>query len=374
MSDVLRLLSSAAEVAEVLRAAAAWSTAFDFCTPAVDSRLGRCPLWRDLSAPQHRVRHAFVALDGLRSEPHALEELHRRGVLRLVPAADGSFRPHLFRFRRGDQYRIITGSGALVPTGMIAPLDAVTLWEGNELCSFAAEAERLLARAKHHAHVPEPEELKKYASLFFDGSAHRDSLAEIGAPLMRRTACDGELRDLEIISRARTVRDAMAKLKEQLMDAATTKARATVGYQGGSATETVHWSTPLGVWSLFKKLDNRHWNCFGVERPNSVKSLQITVEVNPPLDGIDRKMGGAIAREPGSGKQYLVHRGRIGGGQRGIGADLFWSRFRGGVYMREPDRKEPSRVVIVGAIGDPSFASSVAAFVHEVGRIKRAAT
>jgi hypothetical protein len=373
VSDALRLLSSPGEVTEALTAAAAWSTEFDLCSPAVDSRLGQWPLWRELFADERRVRRAFVGVDGLRSEPHALEHLHRLGVLRFVPAADGSFRSHLFRFRRGNQVRIITGSGALLPDGVMAPLEAITWWEGDELGSYAVEAERLFSRAQQLAHVPEPEELKKYASMYFEATPHRESLTAIGAPLIRRTAFDGELIDLEVIDGARAVRDAMATVKEQLISAATTKARHTVGYHGGSATETVYWSAPLGMWSLFKKLENRYWNCFGVERPESTKSLQITVEVNPPLEGVDRKMGGAIAREPGSGKQYLVHRGRIGGGQRGIGAELFWSRFRGGVQMREPGREDLSRVVIVGEIGAASFSRDLAAFVHEVGRIKRAA-
>ncbi len=129
------------------------------------------------------------------------------------------------------------------------------------------------------------------------------------------------------------------------------------------------------MWALFKKLENRYWNCFGVQRPDAApKSLQITVEANPPLEGLDRKMGGAIAREPGSARRYLVHRGRIGGGQKGIGAELFWSRFRGGVQMREPGRTDMSRVVVVGEIGAASFTRDLAAFVHEVGRIKRAAS
>ncbi|HVY45488.1 MAG TPA: hypothetical protein VHB21_06390 [Minicystis sp.] len=68
-----------------------------------------------------------------------------------------------------------------------------------------------------------------------------------------------------------------------------------------------------------------------------------------------------------------MHRGRIGGGQKGVGAELFWSRFRGGAAMREPDREEPSRVVVVGKVGAPDFVRDVAGFVHEVGRIKAAA-
>lgn len=67
------------------------------------------------------------------------------------------------------------------------------------------------------------------------------------------------------------------------------------------------------------------------------------------------------------------HRGKIGGGEKGVGADPIWSRFRGGLKMREAGREDPSWVLIVGEVGATSFPGTIAAFVHEVGRIKRAA-
>lgn len=373
MSDALQLLSAPGDVAAALVSATDWSTDLDFCTPAVASRLGQWPLWRGLLAHARRIRRAFVAADGLRSEPHALEELHRLGVLRFVPVADGSFRSHVFRFRRDGRVRVITGAGALVPDGVMAPLEATTVWEGDEFGAYAVETERLFARAHQLGHVPDPEELQKYATLYFEAAPHRDALTAIGAPLIRRTAFDGELIDLEVVESARAVADAVKTAKQQLTEAATLTARQTLGFHGGSIEATLLWSSPLGMWSFFKKVEDRYWNYFGVERPDPAKSMQITVQVNVPLEGIDRKTGGAIAREPSTGKVFLVHRGRIGGGQKGVGADLFWSRFRGGVGMREPGREEPSRVVIVGEVGAASLPRDVAAFVHEVARIKRAA-
>lgn len=196
MTTALRLLSSPDDVARALVSAAEWATEFDLCTPAVDSRLGRWPVWSALLQSERRLRHAFVALDRLTSEPHAVEYLHRLGSLRLVPAADGSFRSHLFRFRRGDRVRVISGAGSFVPEGVMAPLAAVTVWEGDELGPYAIEAERLFTEARRLAHVPELDDLARYAALYFDASVHRKSLTEIGAPLIRRTACDGELLDL----------------------------------------------------------------------------------------------------------------------------------------------------------------------------------
>lgn len=368
---MLRLLSSPKDVAEALVASTAWSTQLDLCTPAVDSHLGKWPLWRELLGDERRVRHAYVAVDAMRSEPHALEHLHRLGVLRLVPAADGSFRAHVLRFRQANTVRIFAGTGALVPDGVMAPLEATTLWEGDALAPYAVETDRLFARAKQLAHVPEPAELRKYAALYFQAAPFRDALSEVGAPLIRRTAFDGEVCDLELVEGAMDVRRAAKSVREHLAEAATASMRETIGFHGGNFEATLAWSSALGMWSLCRKAEVDYGHYFGVERPGTVKSLQITVQVNVPHAGVDRKRGGAIAREPGTGKLFLVHRGKLGGGQKGVGAELFWSRFRGGVPMREPGREEGSRVVIVGEIGAPSFARDVAAFVHEVARIKR---
>ena len=375
MTESLRLLSTPGAVTEALTAAAEWAADFDVCTPSVDSHLGRWPLWNTLfHAKGARPKRAFVALDAMGSEPHALEDLHRLGVLRLVPAADGSFRTHVLRFRRGGRVRIFLGSGALLPAGHMAPLEAATLWEGDARAQHAVEVESVFARAAHLAHVPDPEELRAYSRLYLHASPLRDELATLAAPLSRRTAFDGEPIELELVVEKRVVREAMRTLKRQMVGVATSSTFQSIGFHGGTLRRKVHWSAPLGLWSLCGELDNRYWNSFGVGRPDGAGTLAITVEVNPPLDGVNRRTGGAIARAAGDGKLYLVHRGRIGGGQKGIGAELFWSRFRGGVPLREPGRQESSRVVIVGELGAESFPRDAAAFVHTVRRIKQAAT
>jgi hypothetical protein len=196
----------------------------------------------------------------------------------------------------------------------------------------------------------------------------------LGAPFIRSTARDADMPELELVVDKKTTHRVMKAVREQLLAVATHRRRQKIGFHGGSETYTIHWCPPLKMWVLFNELDNRYWNSFGVARPDPDRALQITVEVNPPLEGMDRKVGGAFARDPHTGDIYLVHRGRIGGGQKGIGADLFWSRFRGGVRMREPGREETSRVVVVGKVGASEFARDVAGFVHEVGRIKAAAS
>ena len=87
--------------------------------------------------------------------------------------------------------------------------------------------------------------------MFFEAVPHRDALAGIGAPLIRRTAFDGEMIDLEVVDGARPVREAMATMKGQLSAAATLTARQTLGFHRQTAEELAHYARAC-VDILFK--------------------------------------------------------------------------------------------------------------------------
>lgn len=367
-----RVLSSSGAVRAALSEALAWCEEYALCTPVVDSARGAFPEWALLLQHAQKLRVAYVALDGLQTEPAALEHLHSLGVLRFVPAADGSFRANLFRFKRGDEVRTLVGAGRLAPAGMMAPLAAWVDWSGRSLDAFAIDVEGTLRRAGEHARVPTPDELEAYARAYFDGQELWDRLVELGAAFMQAPSRDVDLPELHVLTEARDIRAAQARLREQLEAAANWSGKQAVGHRGGSAPVTVHWCASLKLWATFGKLENRYWNAFGTARPDADATLAITVEINPPLTGIDRKMAGAFARDPVTRDVYLLHRGRIGGGAEGVGAELFWRRFRGGAQVVEPGREDRARVVVVGKLGAPDFPRDLASFVHEVGRIKRA--
>lgn len=367
-----RVLSEPGALQAAIEDACEWCEALTFATPAAASNAGKWSMWQSLERNAAKIRCAYVALDGMRSEPAALAWFQEHDCLRLVPAADGSFRANVFRFQKGSDVRVIMGAGQLTPPGLMASLDALVLWEGAALDPFAVSIDALLARAKEKAHVPSAEELADYARAYYSGAELWDQLFELGAPFIRTTARDADMPELVLVEGKKAVARAMKLARKQLLEVATVRRRQRIGFHGGNDIFTTHWCPALKIWALFQDLDNRYWNCFGIARPDPDKSLRITVQVNPPFEGLDRKIGGAFARDPHTDDTYFVHRGRIGGGQKGIGSQLFWSRFRGGANMREPGADEPSRVVVVGRVGALDFARDVAGFVHEVARIKAA--
>jgi hypothetical protein len=143
-----------------------------------------------------------------------------------------------------------------------------------------------------------------------------------------------------------------------------------VGYQGESQKLRASWSKKLDIWWVGETSGNRYWNAFGTGEPewNSGYSHSITCEINPPFQGINRSIAGVFAKDP-NGKLYLLHRGKIGGGKKGIGKTKFENEYRG-VWVPVEDGSEFSRLALIASFESSRFGEQVADFVHQVERIK----
>lgn len=97
--------------------------------------------------------------------------------------------------------------------------------------------------------------------------------------------------------------------------------------------------------------------------PRQNSMLPIVCEINPPLEGLDKRVQGAFACD--NGHIWLLHRGKIGGGKPGIGRKLFFENYLGEVREISNDR-----FAIIGDINSPDFIERVKNFVQEVERIK----
>jgi hypothetical protein len=142
-----------------------------------------------------------------------------------------------------------------------------------------------------------------------------------------------------------------------------------LGHPGASIRVKVAWSERLGIWFFSRKIaGHRYWNALGVGRPEGGSHISITCEINFPLCGIDRRTGGAFA-EDGAGRVFVVHRGKLGGGRKGVGKGLFENRYRG-VWEVMDDGGEETSVAIIGVLNSPRFARQIAQFVRKIDRIK----
>jgi hypothetical protein len=145
-----------------------------------------------------------------------------------------------------------------------------------------------------------------------------------------------------------------------------------LGHQGAGFPAKVLWSKSLGIWKFSRAIKEvRHWNAFGVGKPGTSSVLSIASEINFPWVQIDRKTGGAFA-EDAWGNVFVIHRGKIGGGKKGIGKSLFEHNYRG-VWSFMEDGDSISQVAVIGALNSPRFALQAAQFVKKIEILKSTA-
>jgi hypothetical protein len=145
-----------------------------------------------------------------------------------------------------------------------------------------------------------------------------------------------------------------------------------LGHQGASFNAKVNWSKKLGIWIFSHTIkETRYWNAFGVGKPHQGALLSITAEINFPWEAIDRKTGGAFARDY-RGNIFVIHRGKIGGGKKGVGKSLFEHNYRG-VWSYMGDGDSLTQVAVIGALSSPRFALQIAQFVKKIELMKAAA-
>lgn len=97
--------------------------------------------------------------------------------------------------------------------------------------------------------------------------------------------------------------------------------------------------------------------------------IPITCEINFPVNGINRRIGGAFLTDS-TGDIFVAHRGKIGGGKKGIGKSLFEDQYRGRWEIVEDNGFE-TEVALISALKLPRFVNQVRQLVFEVNRITK---
>ena len=147
------------------------------------------------------------------------------------------------------------------------------------------------------------------------------------------------------------------------------KIRVKLGHQGANFDARVTWSKKLNLWFYAQTIQGvRYWNAFGRGKPAASGKLTITAEINFPWKNINRKTGAAFARDR-QNRIYVIHRGTIGGGKKGVGKTLFEENYRG-VWAWMEDGGSLSQVAVVGCLGSSRFALQAAGFVEKIEKLK----
>lgn len=174
---------------------------------------------------------------------------------------------------------------------------------------------------------------------------------------------------LRVLTNASDIKRAQQQLVSKMQAYVDEEIPVVIGYQGGRFKGKVKWSKKLGVWIYNGRgLKNKYLNLFGIGKPVKGSMIPIACEINIPAKGIERRVGGAFAKDE-SGNIYLVHRGRIGGGKKGIGKQLFEDKYRG-EWVEVEDGKVISDIALIGALRSSRLGLQIKQFINEVVRIK----
>jgi len=173
---------------------------------------------------------------------------------------------------------------------------------------------------------------------------------------------------LRVLDDESVIRRCRRQLLRALRPHVTGRIAVRIGHPGESVRARVFWAEGPGLWFHAGAVaGERYLHAFGVGRPSDGGAVSSTIEINIPVSGLDRKIGGAFARDDG-GRVFLVHRGRIGG-RRGVGKSLFESHYRG-VWSEVEEGDARSAVVVIGGLQSPRFVRQLALFVRKVEAVK----
>lgn len=98
--------------------------------------------------------------------------------------------------------------------------------------------------------------------------------------------------------------------------------------------------------------------------------MSITCEINPPKNGLNRRVGGAFASDS-VGRLWLLHRGNFNA--RGRVPSLFTRAHFRWQWQDVQDGHRTSQVLAIGALGSQDLIRRIRDFVHEVSRFKKVA-
>lgn len=144
-----------------------------------------------------------------------------------------------------------------------------------------------------------------------------------------------------------------------------------VGGAAVSAPATLRWYAAQNFWAMEPQRAEKRFACaFGVDDPREGEIVPITLEINIPFEGIDRRCGGVFVRS-NNGTIYLAHSGGIGGGRIGVGKAAFLSYY--GDETQDTvtwPNKQTAEYLVIGALDDEDFRQNVADFVHKVACFK----
>jgi len=173
---------------------------------------------------------------------------------------------------------------------------------------------------------------------------------------------------IRVITDAKRIKKYNTAFKNSLDKELTEFTHCFVSYPSGRTEADVKYSPELNIWVAQTEYHNRFWNGFGIGKPIVRRNNTLVGEINFPYSGIDRRIGGVFAQDD-NGDILILHRGKIGGGKRGIGKKYFLDNCTADIVSAIDDKSE-EKFCLVGSLNSTLLPQQTANFINEIYRVK----
>lgn len=164
------------------------------------------------------------------------------------------------------------------------------------------------------------------------------------------------------------------KILQAIRKRLTQKIKIRVGYPGNSFTdEEAHYDPDLKFWMSIdapKAKKHRYWQGFGIGHYKSSGSNSIIGEINFPHAGINRRIAGVFIKDK-KGKIWVAHRGKIGGGKKGVGKLLFWKNWAPQKTIEVISGKRKEVFAVISELTSPHLVDQVFDFIQFIDQLKK---
>jgi len=179
---------------------------------------------------------------------------------------------------------------------------------------------------------------------------------------------------LQIIKDKKEIKRCQSALELVLMKKLPSNGDFIIGYPGGSLNCTINYNNSIwyGTYPLTNSDSSpRFWNGFGLTDQLDVnKSNNITVEINIPLNDINRRVSGLFAIDDKTGDIFLLHRGGVGGGRKGISRSTFITWYDKKLTKVNNENSKKEMALIIGNISKDNFITKLTDFIKNVSNFK----
>ena len=174
-----------------------------------------------------------------------------------------------------------------------------------------------------------------------------------------------------VVTDRQQISELVSKFRKSLLTKLQAEIPAFVGHKGSSWKGIFRWSEEDQMWMVCDDEaggGKRFWTAFGLNRPSQGQNVSIVAEINFPIKGIDRRVGGVFIRTS-EGTFQVAHRGNIGGGRKGISKSLFWRNYKG-KRLKANDGGRETEFAVIGNLDSVNLVSEIRDFVANIGRLK----